>query len=149
MSISLTVYHSDFVRRKITGYQWRGGLGNQSKALQCRHLHVIHVLNAWAARAECTTTRSIAIKFPGCIDGITTERSFKLQATRVIHVVCLLFDMLSIGVCTTRNSGRRLVDWCRNQMPTLHLFLPFSAIIMPRTETAARFNPAAKQRCMS
>ena len=35
------------------------------------------------------------------MDDITTECSFDSQATRVIDVLGLFFDMLSVGVCTT------------------------------------------------
>ena len=35
------------------------------------------------------------------MDDLTTERSFDSQATWVIDVLYLLFDMLSMGVCTT------------------------------------------------
>ena len=39
----------------------------------------------------------------GCIDDIKNERSFDSQAMWVIDVLDLLFDMLSMGVCTTRH----------------------------------------------
>ena len=45
----------------------------------------------------------------GCMDDVTTERSFDSLATCVIDVLCLFFDMFSVGVCTTRHwqtSGR-------------------------------------------
>ena len=50
-------------------------------------------------------------QFPGhgCMDDLTTERSFDLQATWVIDVLGKFFDMLSMGFCTTRRcqtSGR-------------------------------------------
>ena len=53
----------------------------------------------------------VATQFPGheCMDDLTTERSFGSQATWVIYVSFLFFDMLSMGVCTTRHwhtSGR-------------------------------------------
>ena len=54
------------------------------------------------------TARPIATQFPGhgSMDDLTTERSFDLYATWRIG---LLFDMLLMGVCTTRRwhtSGR-------------------------------------------
>ena len=50
-------------------------------------------------------------KFPkqGCIDDLANERSLDLQATWVLAVTGLFFDMLSIDVRTTRHwqtSGR-------------------------------------------
>ena len=52
---------------------------------QCRHL--ISALNAWAARAEYTTASPIASRFPGqgCMDDVTTERSFDSQGYNVDH----------------------------------------------------------------
>ena len=45
------------------------------------------------------TARLIPTQFPGhgCIDDLITERSFYSQATRVINVLSLIFDMLSMG----------------------------------------------------
>ena len=37
------------------------------------------------------------------MDGLETERSFDSQATWVIDVLGLLFEMLFKGVCTTRH----------------------------------------------
>ena len=50
-------------------------------------------------------------QFPGygCMDDLTTESSFNSQATCVIMSLIYFFDMLSLGVCTTRHwqtSGR-------------------------------------------
>ena len=77
--------------------------------IQCQHL--IPALNAWAARAEYTTAHPIATQFPGhgCMYDLTTERSFDSQAMWVINVFDFLFDMIYMGVCTTRHwqmSGR-------------------------------------------
>ena len=44
---------------------------------------------------------------------VTTERSLDSQATWVIYVLCHFFDMLFMGVCTTRHwqtSGRLLQE---------------------------------------
>ena len=38
------------------------------------------------------------------MDELTTERNFDSQATWVIDVFCIIFDVLSMGVCTTRHS---------------------------------------------
>ena len=81
-----------------------------------------------AVNAQYTTVRPIATQFPGhgCLDDLTTERSFNSQATCVVDVLGLFFDMLSMGFCTTghwQTSGRlvqelniRTVpyrwDWC-------------------------------------
>ena len=55
--------------------------------MQCRHL--IFALNALTARAYYTTAHPIASQFAGhgCMEYVTTERSFESQATCV-------FDML-------------------------------------------------------
>ena len=37
-----------------------------------------------------------------CMVDLTTERSFDSQVTWVIDVLGLFFDILSVGVCTTR-----------------------------------------------
>ena len=39
----------------------------------------------------------------GCMDDLTTERSFDPQATWVIDVLDVFHDMLSINVCATRH----------------------------------------------
>ena len=56
----------------------------------------------------------MAILFPGhgCMDDLTTERSFDSQVVCVIGVLGLLFDLLSTGVCTTRHwqTSSRLVQ---------------------------------------
>ena len=47
------------------------------------------------------------------MDDLTTERNFDLQATWVIDVLGLVFDMLCLGVCTTRHgqaSGRMVQE---------------------------------------
>ena len=51
------------------------------------------------------TAHPIATKFAGngCMDDLTTERSFDSQATWVSTVLDLFVDMLSMGVCTTRH----------------------------------------------
>ena len=69
-----------------------------------------------AVRAEYTTGRPIAIQFPGngCMDDLTTESSFHSQATWVINVLGLFFDILPIGVCTTEHwqtSGRLVLEF--------------------------------------
>ena len=70
--------------------------------MQCQPL--IPALNAWAAGPYYTTARPIAYQFPGhgCMDDLTTERSFVLQARCVIYVLGLSFGMLSMGVRTKR-----------------------------------------------
>ena len=60
------------------------------------------------------TTRQharLTTHFPrhGCMDDLTTERSIGPQATWVIDVFGLFFDMLSTGVCTT---GHRQTSGC-------------------------------------
>ena len=89
--------------------------------LQYRHL--IPALNEWATRAWYTTACPIACQFPGhgCMDDPIAERGFDSQATWVLGVLGVFFDMLSMGVCTTRHcqtSGRLVqelnvctVDW--------------------------------------
>ena len=51
------------------------------------------------------TTRPHACLPPSYLgmDGLTTERSFDLQATLVFDVVVLFGNMLSVAVCTTRH----------------------------------------------
>ena len=48
-----------------------------------------------AARAQYTTASPIATHFPehGCMKNLTTERIFDSQATLVIDVLGLFFDM--------------------------------------------------------
>ena len=77
--------------------------------VQCRHL--IPTLNVWEAWVYCTTACPIAIKFPGhgCMDDLTNERSFDLQAMWSIALLGLFLYLLAMGVCTTRHwqtSGR-------------------------------------------
>ena len=59
--------------------------------VQCRHL--ITALNAWAAKAEYTTARPVANYFPknASNDDLTIERSFDLQASRVIDVLDIIY----------------------------------------------------------
>ena len=75
--------------------------------IQCRHLSL--ALNTWADRTlDCHPL------LPGCIIDLTTGRSFDSQATRVIGVLCIFFDVLSMGVSTTRlwqMSGRPVQEW--------------------------------------
>ena len=68
---------------------------------QCQHL--TPALNTYAVRVRHTTTHPIATQFSGhgCMDHLTTER-FDSQATRFIDVLGF-FEMLSMGVCTTRH----------------------------------------------
>ena len=63
----------------------------------CRHL--IPAPNAWAARAQCTTRRSIATLFSehGCTDDLRNKRSIDLQATWGIDVLGIFFDRLCMG----------------------------------------------------
>ena len=61
-------------------------------------------LNAWAACAQHNT--QLYPRLPPtflAMDDLTTESSFESQATWVNDVLGLLFDMLSMGVCTTRH----------------------------------------------
>ena len=86
-----------------------------SSHIQCWHL--IHVQNVWAARAWYTTARPVVTQFldHGCMDDLTIKRTFDSQATCVIDVLGLYFEMLSMGMCTTRHwqiSGR-LVQWIK------------------------------------
>ena len=53
-------------------------------------------------------------------EDLTIEHSFDSQVTWVIDVLGLYFDMLSMGVRTTRH-WRRPVDWSRNEMSVLYL----------------------------
>ena len=57
--------------------------------------HSISTLNA----------RPIASQFSrhGCMDDLTTERTFDSRVTWVVDVLGLLLDMLSMGVCTIRH----------------------------------------------
>ena len=57
------------------------------------------------------TASPIATLFPGhvCMDNLTAERSFDVQATLVFDVIGLFFDMLSTGVVQPVD-GRRPVD---------------------------------------
>ena len=68
----------------------------------------------WTDWAQYTTVRPIATQFPGygCMDDLTTESSFNSQATWVIMSLIYFFDMLSLGVCTTRHwqTSDRLVQ---------------------------------------
>ena len=68
--------------------------------VQCRHL--ISALNGWAARSWYATARPIATQFHGhgCTDDLTTKRSYIYTWVFDRHGLC--FDMLSMGVCTTR-----------------------------------------------
>ena len=54
----------------------------------------------------------------GCVDDLITVCSFDSQATWVIDVLGLIFDMLSMGACKT-STGSRRVEWCRNYMSVL------------------------------
>ena len=79
--------------------------------LQCRHL--IPARNAWADQTYNMTARPIATQFAGhgCMNDLTTKRSFDMQATCVIDVLDLFFGMLSMGVCIARHwqtSGRQV-----------------------------------------
>ena len=99
---------------------WIIELGIENSHLQCRHL--IPALNAWADRAQYTTANPIAKQFPGygCMDDLTTESSFYSQATWVVMCLVYFFDMLSLGVCTTRHwqTSGQLVQ---NKMSGLYL----------------------------
>ena len=48
--------------------------------------------------------RLITVQFPGprSVDDLTTERSFDSQATWYINQLGLFFDLLPMGVCTSR-----------------------------------------------
>ena len=92
--------------------------------IQCQQF--IPTLNALAAQALYRTAHTTAIQFPGnvCMDDLTTELSFDSKATWVIDVLSLFFDLLSVGVCTTRHwrtSGRLGARikclYCRVQPP--------------------------------
>ena len=70
--------------------------------LQCRHL--IPALNGWAARAKYMTTCSVATHFPGhgCMNDLQLHVTLihKLRGSLMCLSHCI--DVLSIGVCTTR-----------------------------------------------
>ena len=74
-----------------------------------------------------TTACPIAIQFlgHGCMDDLTTERKVDLQAQWVIYLLGLFFDLLSMGVWTTRHcmqtSGRSVQKWnvCTVCIPSL------------------------------
>ena len=80
---------------------------------------------------SCRTGRPIATKFPGhgsMIDQ-TTERSFDSQATWVIDVLGLCFDLLCVDVFTTRHwqmSGRLVQE---SNICTVQLRYLISALI--------------------
>ena len=74
------------------------------------------------------TARPIVTQFlgHGCMNDLTTERSFDSQATCVIDAICLFFDMLSMGVCTTRHwqtSGRLVQEL---NVCTVYISLPIN-----------------------
>ena len=81
--------------------------------VQCRHL--ILALDAWTARALYTTVRHPvfwAWMRPQVPD-LTTDCGFDSQTTRVIVVLGLFFDRLSMGVCITghcQTSGRLVLE---------------------------------------
>ena len=81
--------------------------------VQCRHL--IPVLDVWAAWAKYTTARPIATQFPGhgCMDDLTTGRSFDSLATWVIDVLGLFWTCYQWGLVQP-GTVKRPVDWCRN-----------------------------------
>ena len=83
--------------------------------------HRIRVLNAWEARAKHTTVRLITDQFAGHgrMDGLATERSFDKQTTWVIDVLGLLLLTCYPWVFVEPGTGRRPVDWCRNQLSIL------------------------------
>ena len=77
--------------------------------VQCRHL--IHALNTWAARAKYTTTCPIATRFPGhgCMNGLLLNVTLIRKLRGSLMCLSYFIDMLSMGVCTTRQcqtSGR-------------------------------------------
>ena len=74
--------------------------------LQCRHL--IRALNARAVRAQCTTAGPIATQFPGhgCEHrSLTSQLNVALirKLRGSLTNMPYYFDMLSMGVCTTRH----------------------------------------------
>ena len=64
---------------------------------QCQHL--IPALNAWTARHNIRPHAQLP-SVHGCMDELKTERSF--DSKPMCHKCDLYFDVLSIGVCTTR-----------------------------------------------
>ena len=85
---------------------------------QCRHL--IHALNAWAAQTLYNTARPIVTQFPGhgCIDNLK-RRGWLMSLD-------YFFDILSMGVCTTRHwqTSGRLVQKTKVStvdVPPLHM----------------------------
>ena len=75
----------------------------------------------WVPRAKYTTHTQLPPTFLG-MDDLTTDGSFNSQVPRVITVLDLFFDMSSMGVCTTRHL-QTSVDWCRNKMSVLYLYI--------------------------
>ena len=66
---------------------------------------------------KCTTTRPIAIQFlgHGCMDDLTTGRSFESLATWVIDVLGLLLFLTRIPWLFVQPvTDRSLVNWCRS-----------------------------------
>ena len=59
-----------------------------------------------------------------CLDDLTTERSFDSQGTWVIVCLACFFEMLSLVVGIPGCTGRRSVDWCRNEMSVLYISSP-------------------------
>ena len=82
----------------------------QCAGVECRRL--IPALNAWEVRVYTIhVARLIDTQFHGhgCMNNLTTQRCIESQATWVIDVLGLFFDILSRGACTIRNwqtSGR-------------------------------------------
>ena len=70
------------------------------------------------------TTRPVATKFSGqrCMDDLEIERSFDLQAKWAIDVLGFFLTCYP-WVSVQPGTGRRPVDWCRNQISVLYLLL--------------------------
>ena len=66
----------------------------------------------WKIRAVYRTEPPVAAQFPGhgCMDDLTTERSFDSQATWAIEVLGLSFDISSMGVYNQALADVRSTD---------------------------------------
>ena len=119
VSVSIIIHRKSVLKVNThSGNSIRSFHASPICSLRSQYRHLIPALYAWAARASYTTARPIAIQFPkhGCMDDVSTERSFDSQATWFLDVL-------------QPSTGRRPVDWCRNKMFSPSWFsLPFSQL---------------------
>ena len=114
---------SNLSRYGSTRLSWRV---EQCKVnLQCRHL--ITALNPWVG---ILTDRTLNFLEHGCMDDLTTERSFDSQATLVIDVLGLFFDMLSMTVCINKHwqTSGRLVQELNSRTVSTFFLKPYLAL---------------------